>query len=148
VTNPAITPESIAKMLADTAPTFPEGLAIEPLAIDDECAVGALTVERRHLHPGEMVHGGVWTGLGDTVAAWQTFRHLPDGWNFTTVELKLNALAGAVLGDRLVATARHLHAGRSTHVIETRIVRERDGTEKLGANLIVTQFVIPGDKPL
>jgi uncharacterized protein (TIGR00369 family) len=135
-------------MLADTAPTFPEGLAIEPLAIDDERAVGAITVKRRHLHPGEMVHGGVWTGLGDTVAAWQTFRHLPDGWNFTTVELKLNAFAGAMLGDRLVATARHLHAGRSTHVIETRIVRERDGEEKLGANLIVTQFVIPGDKPL
>jgi uncharacterized protein (TIGR00369 family) len=141
--NQAITPESVARMLADTAPTFPQGLAIEPVAIDDERSVGRIVVERSHLHPGEMVHGGVWTGLGDTVAAWQTFRHLPEGRNFTTVELKLNAFAGAVLGDTLVATAEHLHAGRSTHVIEVRIVRERDGEARLGANLIVTQFVIP-----
>jgi uncharacterized protein (TIGR00369 family) len=149
VNNPAITAESIARMLAATAPTFPEGLAIEPLSIDDERSIGAITVERRHLHPGEMVHGGVWTGLGDTVAAWQTFRHLPDGWNFTTIELKLNALAGAVLGDRIVATAEHLHAGRSTHVLEVRMVREREGEgPRLAANLIVTQFAIPGDKPL
>jgi uncharacterized protein (TIGR00369 family) len=141
--NQAITPESVARMLAETAPTFPQGLAIEPVAIDDGRSVGRIVVERAHLHPGEMVHGGVWTGLGDTVAAWQTFRHLPEGRNFTTVELKLNAFAGAVLGDTLVATAEHLHAGRSTHVIEVRIVRERDGEARLGANLIVTQFVIP-----
>jgi uncharacterized protein (TIGR00369 family) len=140
--NPAITTESVARMLAETAPTFPQGLAIEPVAIDDERSVGRIVVERSHLHPGEMVHGGVWTGLGDTVAAWQTFRHLPEGRNFTTVELKLNAFAGAVLGDTLVATAEHLHAGRSTHVIEVRIVRERNGEARLGANLIVTQFVI------
>ena len=140
--NPAITTESVARMLAETAPTFPQGLAIEPVSIDDERSVGRIVVERGHLHPGKMVHGGVWTGLGDTVAAWQTYRHLPEGRNFTTVELKLNAFAGAVLGDTLVATAEHLHAGRSTHVIEVRIVRERDGEARLGANLIVTQFVI------
>lgn len=148
MTNPAITTESIARMLAETAPTFPQGLAIEPASIDDERSVGRIVVQRPHLHPGEMVHGGVWTGLGDTVAAWQTFRHLPDGWNFTTIELKLNAFAGAVLDDTLIATAEHLHVGRSTHVIEVRIDRERDGERRLGANLIVTQFVIPGDKPL
>ncbi len=148
MTNPAITPESIARMHAETAPAFPQGLAIEPVSIDDERSVGRIEVERPHLHPGEFVHGGVWTGLGDTVAAWQTFRHLPDGWNFTTIELKLNAFAGAVLGDALVATAEHLHAGRSTHVVEVRIDRERDGERRLGANLIVTQLVIPGDKPL
>lgn len=148
MTNPAVTAESIARMLADTAPTFPQELAIEPVSIDDERSVGRIAVERPHLHPGEMVHGGVWTGLGDTVAAWQTFRHLRDGWNFTTIELKLNAFAGAVLGDTLIATAEHLHAGRSTHVLEVRIDRERDGERRPGANLIVTQFVIPGDKPL
>ena len=144
MTNDAITTESVARRLADTAPTFPQGLGIEPVSIDDERTVGRIVVDRRHLHPGDMVHGGVWTGLGDTIAAWQTFRHLPEGWNFTTVELKLNAFAGAVLGDTLIATAEHLHAGRSTHVIETRIERERDGERRLGANLIVTQFVIPG----
>lgn len=140
--NPEVTAESIGAMLADTAPSYPHGLAIEPLSIDDERSVGAITVAELHLHPGKLVHGGVWTGLGDTVAAWQTFRHLEPGQNFTTIELKLNAFAGARLGDRLIATARHLHRGRSTHVIEVRIERGEGADAKLAANLIVTQFVI------
>lgn len=144
MTNAAITVQSIRSMLDDTAPSYPQALTIEPLSIDDERSVGALTVTDIHLHPGKLVHGGVWVGLADTVAAWQTFRHIPVGANFTTIELKLNAFAGARLGDRLTATAEHLHAGRSTHVIEVRI--ERDGAEsetRLAANLLVTQFVIP-----
>lgn len=139
VANPGITVESIDAMLRDTAPSYPEGIGVRPVAIDDERSVGRLGIERRHLHPGEAVHGGVWVGLGDTVAAWQTFRHLPPGIDFTSVEMKLNVFASAVLGDRLIATAEHLHAGRSTHVVEVRIEREA----KLAANLIVTQFVIP-----
>lgn len=130
-------------MLAETAPSYPQSLAIEPLSIDDERSVGAITVADVHLHPGRLVHGGVWVGLADTVAAWQTFRHIPVGGNFTTIELKLNAFAGARLGDRLTATAAHLHAGRSTHVIEVRIEREDAESEsRLAANLLVTQFVI------
>lgn len=142
--NPAITAESIGAMLGATAPGFPQALEIEPLAIDEERSIGAITVADIHLHPGKLVHGGVWTGLGDTVAAWQTLRHLSAGANFTTVELKLNAFAGAALGDRLTATARHLHRGRSTHVIEVRIERGEGAEAKLAANLIVTQFVIAG----
>lgn len=140
--NHAITAESIAQMLADTAPSYPHDLAIEPVSIDDECAVGRIEVDKRHLHPGRLVHGGVWVGLADTVAAWQTFRHLPKGYNFTTIELKLNAFAGARLGDVLTATAEHLHAGRSTHVIEVRVERG----DRLAANLLVTQFVIGADQ--
>lgn len=143
--NPEITPESIGAMLADTAPSYPHALDIEPLSIDDERSIGAITVADIHLHPGKFVHGGVWTGLGDTVAAWQTFRHLEAGQNFTTIELKLNVFAGARLGDRLTATASHLHTGRTTHVIEVRIDRgtgDESRDAKLSANLIVTQFVI------
>lgn len=140
--NPEITVDSIVAMHAETAPAYPQALAIEPLAIDDERAVGAITVTDIHLHPGKLVHGGVWTGLGDTVAAWQTFRHLEAGQSFTTVELKLNAFAGARLGDRLIATAEHLHLGRSTHVIEVRIERGEGEAARLAANLIVTQLVL------
>ncbi|MEO7198015.1 MAG: PaaI family thioesterase [Solirubrobacterales bacterium] len=144
IINPEITVDSIRGMLAGIGPTFPEVLQIEVLAIDDERSVGAIAVEERHLHPGRLVHGGVWVGLAYTVAAWQTFRHIPSGANFTTIELKLNAFGAGRLGDRLTATATHLHEGRSTHVIEVRVERAGgDGEPKLAANLIVTQFVIP-----
>ncbi len=123
--------------------SFPGELGIEPIQFEDDFARGRLQIESRHLHPGGFVHGGVWTALGDTVAAWATFRAIPPGADFTTIELKLNAFGAGVEGDELLAEARPLHVGRSTAVIEVRIERVRDGKSKLAANLIVTQFVIP-----
>jgi uncharacterized protein (TIGR00369 family) len=114
-------------------------MGFEPLEVGDERTTGRIVVDERHLHPGGLVHGGAWVALADSVAAWQTFRHLPPGHDFTTVEMKLNVFGPGRPGDELVATAEHLHAGRSTHVVEVRV---RSG-ERLVANLLVTQFVLP-----
>ena len=124
--------------------SFPGDLGIEPLEIEDTHSRGRIVVDKRHLHPGGFVHGGVWTALGDTVAAWATFRSIPPGHNFTTIELKLNVFAAGLLGDEIVAVAEPLHTGKSTVVIEVRMERRREGTEpRLAANLIVSQFVLP-----
>ncbi len=137
----AITPESVRAFLPGS---FPGDLQIEPLEIEDSFARGRIVVDKRHLHPGGYVHGGVWTALGDTVAAWATFRNIPAGHNFTTIELKLNVFAAGLLGDEIVATAEPLHVGKSTVVIEVKIERLREGAEpRLAANLIVSQFVLP-----
>jgi uncharacterized protein (TIGR00369 family) len=136
VPNQEITPESIGRRLEGS---FPANLGVKPVEITDERSVGRMLVDDRHLHPGGYVHGGAWVALADSVAAWQTYRHLPAGHDFTTIEMKLNVLAAGRPGDELVATAEHLHAGRSTHVVEVRI---RSG-ERLVASLLVTQFVLP-----
>jgi uncharacterized protein (TIGR00369 family) len=123
--------------------SFPGDLSIEPLEIEDDHARGRIVVDRRHLHPGGFVHGGVWTALGDTVAAWMTFRSIPPDHDFTTIELKLNVFGAGLPGDQIVAEAKPLHVGRSTVVIEVKVERSREGSEpKLAANLIVTQFVL------
>jgi acyl-coenzyme A thioesterase PaaI-like protein len=44
-------------------------------------------------------------------------------------------------GDQLIATAEHLHAGRTTHVVEVRVHRG----DRLVANLVVTQLVLAPD---
>jgi uncharacterized protein (TIGR00369 family) len=123
--------------------SFPGDLGIEPLEIELERARGRIVVDQRHLHPGGYVHGGVWTALGDTVAAWLTFRNIPPHYDFTTIELKLNVFGSGLLGDEIVAEATPLHTGRNTVVAEVRMERTRDGETKLAGNLIVTQFVIP-----
>jgi 1,4-dihydroxy-2-naphthoyl-CoA hydrolase len=128
--------------------SFPGDLGIEPLEIEDTHARGRVVVDRRHLHPGGFVHGGAWTALGDTVAAWATFRNIPAGHDFTTIELKLNVFGSGLPGDEIVAEATPLHVGRTTVVIEVRIERIRDGEVKLAANLIVTQFVLPPRSPI
>ena len=141
-------PPDLSRITAEDARSlisgsFPGDLGIEPLEIEDTYARGRIVVDRRHLHPGGFVHGGAWTALGDTVAAWATFRSIPPGGDFTTIELKLNVFAAGMPGDEVVATATPLHVGRSTVVIEVRIERVRDGVGRLAANLIVTQFVLP-----
>ena len=137
----AFTPDNVRAFLGDS---FPGHLGIEPLEIEDSHSKGRIVVDRRHLHPGNYVHGGVWTALGDTVAAWATFRSIPAGHNFTTIELKLNVFAAGLEGDEIVAVAEPLHVGRSTVVIDVKIERRRGGEDpRLAANLIVTQFVLP-----
>jgi 1,4-dihydroxy-2-naphthoyl-CoA hydrolase len=133
--NPEVTPESISERIRDS---FPSDLGVEPLEVDDERFVGRMVVDRRHLHPGGLVHGGAWVALADSVGAWQTFRHLPEGYDFTTVEMKLNVFGAAGAGDELIASAEHLHAGRSTHVVEVRVTKD----DRLVANLVITQFVL------
>jgi uncharacterized protein (TIGR00369 family) len=133
--SPRITVESIRDRLTSA---FPGDLGVEPLEISDERAVGRIVVDGRHLHPGGLVHGGAWVGLADTVGAWLTFRRLPPGHDFTTIEMKLNVFGAGRVGDELIASAGHLHAGRSTHVLEVRVHRD----DRLLANLLITQFVI------
>lgn len=135
-----ITPEHVRGFIGDS---FPGDLGIEPLEIGGDRVVARIVVDRRHLHPGGYVHGGVWTALGDTVAAWATFRVIPPGHDFTTIELKLNVFGSGLPGDEIVAEARPLHVGRSTVALEVKIERVRDGEAKLAGNLIVTQFVLP-----
>ena len=128
-------PEHVRAFLGDS---FPGDLGIEPLEIEDDFASGRIVVDRRHLHPGGYVHGGVWVAFADTVAAWGTMRHLAPGRDFTTVELKANVFSAAREGDTLDAEGELLHAGRRTQVWEVRI---RMG-DRLGANFVCTQLII------
>ena len=135
------TPENVRAFIGDS---FPGDLGIEPLEIEDSFASGRIVVDQRHLHPGGYVHGGVWTALGDTVAAWATFRNIPHGHNFTTIELKLNVFSAGLPGDEIVAVGTPLHVGKSTVVIEVKLERIREGeAPRLAANMNVTQFILP-----
>ena len=134
-TNKDITPELSAERLAGT---FPGNLGIELTEIADEHVRGRMWVDQRHLHPMGYVHGGAWVAFADTVAAWGTLRHLPEGRGFTTVELKINVLAAAGDGDELTAIGEPLHVGSRTHVWQVRVFRG----ERLAANFVCTQIVL------
>lgn len=100
---------------------FPGKLGVELVDLSTEEVRGRLAVDRRHLHPGGFVHGGVWMAFADTLAAWGTIANLSDPAGFTTSEMKANLFASATVGDELFATATPLHRGRRTHVWEVRI---------------------------
>jgi len=139
-TNPHITVEASATVLPGS---FPGNLGIELLELQDDAVSGRLLVDRRHLHPGGYVHGGVWVAFADTVAAWGTMRNLPPESTFTTAELKVNVFTSAREGDELLARGEPLHRGSRTQVWEVRV--SRGG--RLAANFICTQMVLPGAAP-
>ncbi len=134
-TNPLVTTELSVERLTGT---FPGNLGIELTEITDEHVRGRMPVDKRHLHPMGYVHGGAWVAFADTVAAWGTLRHLPEGRDFTTVELKINVLASASDGDELTAIGKPLHVGSRTHVWEVQVFR----AERLAANFVCTQIVL------
>ncbi len=122
-------------MLADY---FPGEIGVEVVEVSERGSRGRLAVERRHLHPGGFVHGGVWTTLADTVAAWGTIANLPPEHNFSTAEMKVNLFGVAREGDVLDADAVALHLGRRTHVWEVRV----SVGERLGALFVCTQVLV------
>ncbi len=134
-TNPLVTTELSVERLTGT---FPGNLGIELTEITDEHVLGRMPVDKRHLHPMGYVHGGAWVAFADTVAAWGTLRHLPEGRGFTTVELKINVVASAADGDELTAIGEPLHVGSRTQVWEVRVSR----AERLAANFVCTQIVL------
>lgn len=135
MSNPEIT---VAASAAALAGSFPGDLGMELVEIEDEMVTARLMIDRRHLHPGGYVHGGVWVAFADTVAAWGTMRNLPPEQRFTTVELKVNVFAAGVEGDELIAVGEPLHRGRRTQVWEVRVTKD----ERLAANFICTQMVL------
>jgi 1,4-dihydroxy-2-naphthoyl-CoA hydrolase len=134
-TNEAITVELSRERLAGS---FPGNLGIELTEIGEGRIRGRMAIDERHLHPQGYVHAGAWTAFADTIAAWGTMRHLPEGRGFTTVELKINVLASARDGDELTAVGEPLYVGRRTQVWQVQVFRG----ERLAANFVCTQIVL------
>lgn len=85
-----------------------------------------------------VIHGGLLMTLADATAAWCAFLHVPEGGSTTTIESKTNFLR-AVRAGHVTATARPLHAGRTTIVIDTEL---HDDEGRLVARTTQTQAVL------
>ena len=69
------------------------------------------------LAPGGVVHGGIFATLLDTVAGYAAYTVAPKDADVLTIQLNLNMTATARLGERIIATAKAVHAGRRTAVV-------------------------------
>jgi uncharacterized protein (TIGR00369 family) len=86
-----------------------------------------------------LLHGGAVMALADSAGAACAFANLPEGAAGTsTIESKTNFL-GAVREGTVRATARPLHVGSATVVVET---ETRDGNDRLVAKTTQTQMVL------
>jgi len=98
-----------------------------------------IEVQKKHLQPFGMVHGGVYSGLIDAAGFWAAYTQGEEDQTLTTVEMKLNYLAPANSG-RLIGLGRCLKLGKTLGLAEARIENE-DG--QFLAHGLVTMMVVP-----
>jgi uncharacterized protein (TIGR00369 family) len=87
---------------------------------------------------GGLLHGGALMALADSAGGASAFLNLPEGATGTaTIESKTNFL-GAARDGAVIATARPLHVGSTTIVVETEV----RNNERLIAKVTQTQIVL------
>lgn len=116
---------------------FAVELGIELLEAVPDRVRGRLDWAPKRTTTAEVMHGGAIMALADTCGAVCAYLNLPpDARGTATIESKTNFLR-AVQSGSATATARPLHKGRTTIVVETEVARD-DG--KLAAKVTQTQI--------
>lgn len=117
---------------------FPGLVGIEFTHVEAGLVRGQLTVRPELLAPNGFLHAASVIALADTACGYGTRTLLPEGANFTTIELKSNHLGTAREGT-ITCEARAVHAGRTTQVWDAE-VRNPEG--KVMALFRCTQAVL------
>ena len=114
-------------------------LGIEVVSGSPEEVRARLAWDESRCTAGGILHGGALMGLADSTGGLCAFLNLPDGATGTaTIESKSNFFRPVSAG-YVEATARVLHQGRSTIVVETEL---RDADGRLAAKVTQTQAVL------
>ena len=131
-------------------PTPTELLAFMPFAVETgievdsatpEAVTGRLPWAPERCTAGGILHGGALMTLADSLGALCAFLNLPEGATTSTIESKTNFFRGVREG-AVHGTARVLHAGRTTIVVQTEL---RDDGERLVGQVTQTQAVLRSD---
>jgi uncharacterized protein (TIGR00369 family) len=128
------------KSLVNRCPYF-QLLSMRLLSVEVGGALLEIDLERKHLQPFGIVHGGVFASIVDAAAFWSIYYVLEDSRaGLTTVDLKLNYLAPAVRG-KMSAAGSSIKLGRTMGYAQAS-VRGVDG--QLLAHGTSTLMVLPG----
>lgn len=104
----------------------------------------SIQVDKRLMHPQQMVHGGVIFTLADSAMSMALLSIIPPGTPFGTIEAKINYLLPVGEGE-LLAEGRLLHEGGSTAVMQA-TVYNLAGTSKRAIAQVLGTFYIRRQK--
>lgn len=96
---------------------FTELLGLELVSLDKEACVMRLEIGPSHFNAGGRVHGGVTFSLLDSAMGAAVYAHLDGHESTATIECKINYTL-AITGGVLECTARVVHAGTRTMVVD------------------------------
>ncbi len=107
---------------------FADFLGIAIVSADRDAVVAALAWTPERCTPAEVMHGGALMSVADTAGGILAYANLPDRATGTSTISSSTQFTRGLRDGQATATARLLHRGRSTIVVETDI---RDGDERL-----------------
>ena len=89
------------------------------------------------------VHAGALSAIADSAVGYAALSLMPPDRGVLTTEFKINLVAPAV-GDRILARAKVIKAGRTLTLAQTEVFAESGGQEKLIALLTATLMTVEG----
>ena len=102
---------------------FASDIGIKILSISEGYAKAEINIEKKHLNPGNSVHGGCIFSLADTVggaAAWSRGNYV------VTSSSNINYLNPAIESKRLIGIAKEIKFGKKILVYDVEIWDEKD----------------------
>ena len=130
---------SALKEVVNTSP-YPHHMKMSLAEISFDHAQIDMELDKCHLQPYGIVHGGVIATLIDTATFWAGFLRLPEDAGLVNVDLKLNYLAPVVNG-RLRAEGICIRPGKTISYAEARVF---DQSETLIAHGTSSLMALPG----
>jgi uncharacterized protein (TIGR00369 family) len=141
--------EAAAKFQAGAGGTpFVKNMKIHPHNLDKGQAAFEVTVEDLHLRTMGIAHGGLVASILDSALGSACWTLAPAGHHVVTVQLNINYIRPAWLGEKLIASGEVRHAGQMTAVSRGE-VRTSDGLLVAMATGTFMFLPIPtGQKPV
>ena len=120
---------------------LPETFGLEITKVEKDSVTGTLTVDERHLRPGNIMNGGVSLVLIETIGSVSSCLFLDTTkQNAYGIQVTANHLNVARPGDKLTAVSHAVHIGRTTHVWDVVITNQKGKTVSDGRiTMLVTE---------
>jgi acyl-CoA thioesterase len=128
--------------------SFLDRLKVRPLTIEKGTAAFEVTIDETHLRTMGIAHGGLLATVLDSCLGCACWTLAPPENHVVTVQLNINYIRPAWLGETLTARAEVRHAGQMTAVSRGEI-RTKEGALVASATGTFMYLPIPaGAKPL
>jgi uncharacterized protein (TIGR00369 family) len=113
-----INPEHIKALinLINRGPYF-ELLAMEVFELGVGYSIVKINLEKKHMNPFGIAHGGVYSSVIDTAAYWAAYCELDEDAGFTTIDVSVNNLSMIKSGE-IIVEGKSLKIGRSICLAE------------------------------
>jgi 1,4-dihydroxy-2-naphthoyl-CoA hydrolase len=105
---------------------LPEKFGLEIIEVGDDFMIGKLTVDERHLRPGNIMNGGVSLVLIETLGSFSSYLYInPETQNAFGIQVSANHISIAKPGDILFAKSSVIHIGRTTQIWDVHITNQK-----------------------